>query len=208
VNPVPQHERVDVPTESLTGEGELARDFLSQVGTRIRELRTERSMTVQQLADRSQISRRLLTQIELGQANPSLVAVTRIARQLGTEFTNLVSSPAAESPIEVHAADDHVLVWRSEAGSTAHLLEATETRSADMWMWHLEPGDTYRGQADPARSSELFYVLAGALTLCADENRVVLPAGASGQLRSDRIYSYTNAGDTTVEFVRTVALTS
>ena len=66
----------------MIGEGELARDFLLQVGARIRELRTSRSLTVQQLADDAGISRRLLTQIELGQANPSLVTVTRIARRL------------------------------------------------------------------------------------------------------------------------------
>ena len=199
----------DEPSGSLTGEGELDRKFLSQVGARIRALRTGRSLTVQQLADRSHISRRLLTQIELGQANPSLVTVTRIARQLGTEFTNLLDHQGAETPIEVREAAEHVLVWSSQAGSTAHLLVATaESRSADLWLWRLVPGDTYRGQADPARSQELFYVLAGSLTLAADDQHVVVSAGASSRLRSDRLYSYSNSDDDTVEFVRVVALTS
>jgi transcriptional regulator with XRE-family HTH domain len=194
-------------TGSLTSEGALARDFLTQVGGRIRALRTGRSLTVQQLADRAQVSRRLLTQIELGQANPSLVTVTRIARQLGSEFTDLLDATTAESPIEVHEPGAHVLVWSSEAGSTAHLLEAAvPSRSADLWLWRLVPGDTYRGQADPERSQELFYVLAGALTLIADDRQVVVPAGASSRLRSDRLYSYGNHGDVPVEFVRTVAL--
>ena len=105
---------------------------------------------MQQLADRAQISRRLLTQIELGQANPSLVTVTRIARQLGIDFTDLLGAPPAETPIEMNGPDEHVLVWSSEAGSTAHLLAATAgSRSADLWRWRLVPGDTYRGHADP-----------------------------------------------------------
>jgi transcriptional regulator with XRE-family HTH domain len=199
----------DEASGSLTGEGVLDRDFLSQVGARIRVLRTGRSLTVQQLADRSQISRRLLTQIELGQANPSLVTVTRIARQLGTEFTTLLDHQTSQTPIDVQAAADHVLVWSSPAGSTAHLLVATAgSRSADLWRWHLVPGDTYRGHADPATSQELVYVLAGSLTLSADDQRVVVPAGASGRLRSDRTYSYGNTGDDTVDFVRVVALAS
>jgi transcriptional regulator with XRE-family HTH domain len=194
---------------SLTSEGELSRDFLVQVGARIRALRTGRSLTVQQLADRAQISRRLLTQIELGQANPSLVAVTRIARRLGTEFTNLMDATPAESPIEVHETGRHVLVWSSGAGSTAHLLEAAaESRSADLWLWRLVPGDTYRGKADPAGSQELFYVLTGALTLIAGDQQVVVRAGGSSRLRSDRPYAYSNVGDVPVEFVRTVALAS
>jgi transcriptional regulator with XRE-family HTH domain len=192
---------------SPTSGGALDRDFLSHVGTRIRALRTGRSLTVQQLADRAQVSRRLLTQIELGQANPSLVTVTRIARQLGTEFTALLDATTIDVPIEVHDTGAHILVWSSEAGSTAHLLEAVRpSRSADLWLWRLVPGDTYRGQADPARSQELFYVLAGALTLTADDQQVVVPAGASSRLRSDRLYSYGNHGDVPAEFVRTVAL--
>ena len=201
------HDGEPAARDQLTGEGELAQDFLSQVGTNIRALRTKRSLTVQQLADLSQISRRLLTQIELGQANPSLVAVTRIASQLGTDFTNLLDEPPPETPIEMHAAHDHLLVWSSEAGSTAHLLEATtESRWADLWLWRLVAGDTYRGQADPARSQELFYVLDGSLTLAAEGQEVVVPAGASSRLRSDRIYLYRNAGEEPVRFVRTVSL--
>ena len=189
-------------------EGELAQDFLSQVGSRIRALRSDRSHTVQQLADLSQISRRLLTQIELGQANPSLVTITRIARQLGVEFTDLLGDPPAETPIEVHGPDDHVLVWSSAAGSTAHLLAATAgTRATDIWRWCLVPGDTYRGQADPTGSQELFHVLSGALTLEADGQVVVVVAGSSARLRSDRPYAYANSGELPVEFVRTVALT-
>lgn len=193
--------------DTLTSDGELVHDVLTQVGSTIRALRTKRGLTVQQLADRSQISRRLLTQIELGQANPSLVAVTRIARQLGTEFTALLDDPRAEQPITVHAAGSHRLVWSSDAGSTAHLLESTtESRSADLWRWRLEPGDGYQGQADPERSQELFYVLEGTLTLSADDQVEVLPAGASARLRSDRSYSYRNTGTKPVTFLRTVSL--
>lgn len=193
---------------NLTARGELTDDFLTRIGVRIRELRTGRNLTVQQLADRAGISRRLMTQIELGQANPSLVTVTRLARQLDTEFTALLEPAAAESPIDVHDAGAHVLVWTSDAGSTAHLLEATETRSADLWLWRLEPGDTYRGQPDPARSRELFYILAGAVTLTADDQQIVIEAGSSARLRSDRPYTYSNTGDVPTEFVRTVSLST
>jgi transcriptional regulator with XRE-family HTH domain len=187
-------------------DGELTGEFLARVGARIRAVRTERSLTVQQLADHAGISRRLLTQIELGQANPSLVTVTRIARQLDTEFTSLLQTATTESPITTHDAGSHLLVWNSKAGSTAHLLVATESRSADLWLWRLVPGDSYPGQADPARSQELFYILTGTLTITADDQQVVVPAGASARLRSDRLYAYANNGPDPVLFVRSVAL--
>jgi transcriptional regulator with XRE-family HTH domain len=200
-------EPADQPS-SLTGEGEIAQDFLVLVGARIRELRNQRQLTMQQLADRSQISRRLLTQIEHGQANPSLVAITRIARQLGTDFpTLLANADQVDSAVEVFGEQDHVLVWSSTIGSTAHLLVSTsEARTADMWLWRLAPGDSYQGNADPDRSQELFYVLDGCLTITADQVEVQIKAGSASRLRSDRAYSYTNAGSTPAVFVRTVAL--
>ena len=204
---VPETPNPTDDSASFTGRGELASDFLTIVGTRIRELRTARSLTVQQLADRSHISRRLMTQIEHGQANPSLVTVTRIARQLDTEFTALLE-PAAESALAMHVRDEHVLVWTSDSGSTAHLLEATQSRSADLWLWRLMPGDTYRGLADPAQSQELFYVVSGTLTLSTEDEEVSVGAGSSATLRSDRTYTYTNVHKTPTEFVRTVALSS
>lgn len=194
--------------EDLTSEGQIAHAFLTRIGERIRELRQARGLTMQQLADRAQISRRLLTQIEHGQANPSLVTITRIARELGTDFTNLLDAASASpSPVEVFGADDHVLVWSSEHGSTAHLLVSTrDTRAADLWLWRLAPGDSYHGHADPERSQELFYVLEGSLTVSADGMEVLVPQGSASRLRSDRSYSYANAGRGPVVFVRTVAL--
>jgi DNA-binding XRE family transcriptional regulator len=203
------HHGPDVPHD-VTEEGELGQDFLSQVGANIRAMRTQRSLTVQQLADRSQISRRLLTQIEHGQANPSLVAITRIARQLGTDFpTLLTNADQVARAVEVFGERDHVLVWSSKNGSTAHLLVSTsEARTADMWLWRLAPGDSYQGNADPDRSQELFYVLEGSLTITADQVHVEIQTGSASRLRSDRTYVYANAGSTTTVFVRTVVLSS
>jgi transcriptional regulator with XRE-family HTH domain len=194
--------------DDLTREGSLTEDFLGQIGSRIRELRSEQGLTVQQLADRSQISRRLLTQIEHGQANPSLVAVTRIARQLGTDFTALLPDTGeAASPIDVEEPDGQVLVWTTERGSSAHLLVATSGRSADLWRWRLLPGEAYAGSADRAGSQELFYVLEGELTLSADGHEATVAAGSAARLRSDRAYGYANHGTVTTTFLRTVALT-
>jgi transcriptional regulator with XRE-family HTH domain len=194
--------------DDLTREGSLAQDFLGQIGSRVRELRSAQGLTVQQLADRAQISRRLLTQIEHGQANPSLVAVTRIARQLGTDFTALLPDTGEPtSPIDVEDPDHQVLVWTTERGSSAHLLVATTGRSADLWRWRLLPGETYAGAADRAGSQELFYVLEGELTLSADGHEVTVPARSAARLRSDRAYSYANHGTMTTTFLRTVALT-
>ena len=68
------------------------------------------------------------------------------------------------------------------------------------------PSSSYALPVHPAGSQELFHVLEGELTLTADDDRVVVRAGSSARLLSDRAYRYANAGATACVFVRTVAL--
>jgi transcriptional regulator with XRE-family HTH domain len=63
--------------------------FLADFGGRVRARRKQRGITVGRLAELSAVSRRMLTAIELGQANPSLVTVDKIARALDTDLASL-----------------------------------------------------------------------------------------------------------------------
>ncbi|MFC7741281.1 helix-turn-helix domain-containing protein [Nocardiopsis composta] len=76
--------------------GSTAPQFVTRIGGRIRALRKQRGWSVQRLAEAGTVSRRMLTQIELGQANPSLATVDRVARALDTDFAAL-ALPSAEA---------------------------------------------------------------------------------------------------------------
>ncbi len=54
-----------------------------QLGERIRERRTARGLTQEELAHRAGLDYSYLNQIENGRRNPSLDAIGRIARALG-----------------------------------------------------------------------------------------------------------------------------
>ena len=57
--------------------------------TLIKELRAERNMTQQQLADAVGVSSRTIISIEKGQYNPSLMLAYRLARIFGTSVEEL-----------------------------------------------------------------------------------------------------------------------
>jgi transcriptional regulator with XRE-family HTH domain len=182
-------------------------EFLAALGEQLRARRHEAALTVQQLADRSGISRRMLTQIELGQANPSLVTVDKVARALGTDFASLARGRQA-APLVVNRPGATPGVWSSPAGSHAELAVATTQQpAAELWEWTLEPGDRYDAEPDPAGSEELFLVLAGTLTIsAAGLEPVALPAGSSARLASDRRYAYENRTRRRARFVRVVQI--
>lgn len=187
-------------------KGEATAEFVATVGRQIRQQRQHRGWSVQELSDRARVSRRMLTQIELGQANPSLVTVDHIAHALGTDFVSLAmppTTPAEEaSGGRLGAA---VRVWSSDRGSEAVLLLATESvPRTKLWSWRLAPGDTYHAQPDTAGTEELHQVHAGELIIITSGSALVLRAGEAGRIRSDQRYTYRNDSDTWTEFTRVV----
>lgn len=180
----------------------LTHDVLEHLGDQVRKRRRASDLTIQQLADASGLSRRMLGDIELGKANPSLLTVAKLARGLGAEFAALLR-PTRVGVLELNRPAGPE-IWTSERGSHATLAVASTSRPpVEMWDWVLVSGDVYRAEPDPEGSEEMILVLDGVLSLVLDgvlAGRI--SAGASARLASDREYSYRNDGSEPVRFVR------
>lgn len=138
-------------------------DVARLVGERIRALRTGQDVSVVGLAERSGVSRRMLTQVELGQANPSLSTVDKIAGALGTSFAALVG-------VQDRPAPDGVQIWSTGAGSWAYLVNAVRTPEAtiELWTWHLVRGDRYRTGPAAGAPPSMVHVTGGELRVHVD----------------------------------------
>ncbi len=194
-----QGSAVSTPSESGS-----AAPFIERLGREVRRRRQGAGLTVQTLADNAGLSRRMLTQVEQGTANPSMVTVDKIAHALGVDFATLIAPPAAE-PCHVSTA---VEVWSSPAGSRA-VLHVTSARRGgpELWEWTLASGDRYLAEADPPGSEELILVSTGTLLLETDGRTLPLDAGTSARLASDRPYAYRAPEDgEPVSFVRVVEI--
>ncbi|WP_010203951.1 helix-turn-helix domain-containing protein [Salinibacterium sp. PAMC 21357] len=181
--------------------------WVAAVGTRIRELRQRTGWTVQQLADNAGVSRRMLTLIELGQANPSLTTVDRIATALGTDFPGLALAvtPVDGSPGDGSAAEltQPARVWQDDAGSAAELLGASSTRPrSELWRWTLTAGHGYESAPDADATEAVIHVLSGTLSVSDSASAIDVPSGATTVFRALGAYSYRNEGDAEVQFVR------
>ena len=158
---------------------------------------------MQQLADAAGLSRRMLSHVELGEANPSLVTIGKLARALGTDFASLARETRGETLV-LNPPGTAPGIWSSPAGSRAALTTASTLRPpAEMGDWTLVPGDAYQAEPDPPGSQELFLVISGTLTLIVDGREVGrLEEGASARLATDRVYSYRNDQAEPVRFIR------
>lgn len=194
----------------MTRDAGTTKAFIEQLGREVRRRRLDAGMTMVQLAEASGVSRRMLGQIELGDANPSLVTVSKLATALGVDFPTLTRAepgPPAELATLVRA-DEIGAIWASPAGSQGALAIASTARPpAELWLWTLEPGDSYDAEPDPPGSEELFLVLSGTLTLTTENADLRLEAGDAARIATDCRYSYRNEDTGSTRFVR-VAHTS
>ena len=174
----------------------------SEIGNRVRTARAQRRWTLDDLAARSTVSRRLLVQIEHADANPSLATLLKLAAALGITLNELLSEePEAES-VGVVAAEDARNLWSTPAGSAARLLVSHE--AIELWSWTLAPGDRRSSEPHRPGSLELLTVQTGTLALSVRDRQVEIPAGGSAWFDATSRHVYANPGTNAATFTLVV----
>ena len=146
------------------------------------------------------MSRRLLTQIESGSANPSLSTLLAIANGFGVDVTHLLSntSGTVEAVLQPDNATATVL-WSTDSGSRAQLLVGMGP--LEMWSWRLEGGDSRRSVAHAGNSLEAIIVTAGSVEIVIDGfDATTVSAGQSMIFAANTAHEYRNVTDRTAEF--------
>ncbi len=83
------------------------RDINHRIAARVRELRSEKSLSLESLASRSAVSRSMISRVERGEASPTAVLLEKIATGLGCTLGQLFDDAGA-SPNPVSRGDDRV----------------------------------------------------------------------------------------------------
>jgi transcriptional regulator with XRE-family HTH domain len=119
---------------------ELALEEHVAVGQAIRAMRRGR-MSLQELADRSNVSVGSLSQIENGRGNPSFALLGRIAAALNVEASQLLSAPPRSATAIVRkSARPHVRLVRN--GGEVELLTPDLLRDINVSRMALAPGES------------------------------------------------------------------
>jgi XRE family transcriptional regulator, regulator of sulfur utilization len=138
------------------------------IGPRLQHLRKERGLTLDELSAASSVSRSMLSQIERGQANPTLATVWHLSQALGVELSEFVGGQRVErrGRIEVTAAS-FVPEIRTEDGQCVMriLSPASEVGRTELYHLTIAPGGELVSDAHARGSSEHLSVLVGELTV-------------------------------------------
>jgi transcriptional regulator with XRE-family HTH domain len=166
-----------------------------QIGEDIRALRRSRALTLQSLASAIGRSVGWLSEVERGQATPSVRDLGRLAGQLGVGISFFFRSAGRDEGEQglIQRAPDRVPIGSLESGLAEELLSPRLGGSFEMIRSVFAPGAESDGEL-PARGLEHGGVLIeGSLVLRIDGQEFRLSQGDSFQF-ADRPYAWRNEG--------------
>lgn len=179
----------------------LADPLTHAIGLRVKRERTARGWTLDQLAERSGVSRRMIVNVEQAAANPSLETLLRISDALGMGLPALVEPPAPKTA-KVTRAGEGATLWKGAHGGFGMLLAGTEPPNVvELWDWVLAPGDRYESDPHAVGTRELLRVTEGAVTVSAGGDVYELTTGDAVSFFADVAHTYVNTHDARTRFV-------
>ena len=177
----------------------------AEVGARVRTARTLRGWTLDQLAEHSGVSRRMIVNVEAGTSNASIATLLRLATALHVSLADVVSDVSPREVIVVTGPAGREPLWRGSAGGTALLVASADTPDMlELWDWTMQPGDEYESEAHRPGTRELLHVIAGRLQLTVDEDNRELGEGEAASFDAGVPHRYANEGKVPLRFMMTV----
>ena len=179
--------------------------LVSLVGERVRARRRDRGWTLDDLAERSGVSRRMLVNVEQGSVNASIATLLRLSEALGIGLPDLVAPGHDGTGVEVVRAGERQPLWTGEHGGRAVLSAGITTPEVvELWDWTLGPGDAHASEPHIRGARELLSVIEGELVVTVRGEEAVLHVGDSMSFPGDTVHGYRNAGATPARFALTV----
>lgn len=167
-------------------------DLSHLVGERVRRERQARHWTLDQLSEVSDVSRRMLINIEQGSANPSIGILLKLSDALGVGLAALVESPAPAA-VKLTLSGTGPVLWSGDAGGRAVLVASTTPPDVvELWDWTLGPGDRHASDPHATGTQELLHVLQGDVVIVLGEQRVPLTTGDALRFPGDLPHAYGN----------------
>jgi transcriptional regulator with XRE-family HTH domain len=180
-------------------------DLVTVIGERVGDRRRARRWTLDELAERSGVSRRMLVNVEQGSVNASVATLLRLSEALGIGLPDLVAPSPRGARLEVTAAGDREPLWIGEAGGRAVLAAGiTMPEVVELWDWTLGPGDAHASEPHVPGARELLWVIEGEVVVSAAGDDVVLREGDAVSFPGDMVHGYRNDGVGPARFALTV----
>ncbi len=147
------------------------------MGNKIKELRVQKGLTQEELADRSELSKGFISQIERDLTSPSIATLTDILQCLGSNLEDFFSNTSSEQV--VFKKTDYFEKEDTELNNMIQWIipNAQKNMMEPILLTLKAGGSTYPD--NPHEGEEFGYVLGGNISICIGSNSYKAKKGES-----------------------------
>ena len=170
-------------------------DSTRLISHNLKNIREEKRISLDKLAELTGVSKSMLGQIERGESSPTIATIWKIANGLKISFTALLTAPQADIRL-VRRADLQPLVEDNGKYLLYPYFPIEEGRRFEVYGVEIEKGGYLSAETHPAGTQEFLTVFAGELTVRVNNQEFNLQAGDSLRFKADSPHVYHNSGET------------
>ncbi|MBO1900506.1 helix-turn-helix domain-containing protein [Leucobacter weissii] len=190
--------------EPSTGESvDASHEVRKTIAVNMRKTRLSRGLSIRELAERTGISAALLSQIERGNANTTIDALTKLAVALDLSFADLTWRYLAEPQVvRAHEGD----VVEHPSGAVRTVFGSTDRRRFEISIGVVEAGRLSERSTHGIGSVEYTVVISGGVTVETPEWSILLDRGDAVRFSGELEHAY-RAGAERAEILTLVSST-
>ncbi|WP_145412909.1 helix-turn-helix domain-containing protein [Paenibacillus xylanexedens] len=159
----------------------------------LKQIREQRKLSLDKVADLSGISKTMLGQIERGESNPSIATVWKIANGLKISFSELIHEAKSDTTVLVR---EDIKVMREDEGRIRIYphFSLEEGRRFEMYMMEMDERASLTAEPHIDGAEEFITMYEGKLTIRVGEEEYKLRQGDSIRFKADQPHGYYNSG--------------
>jgi transcriptional regulator with XRE-family HTH domain len=175
----------------------------SRVGKKIREIRTQRRMSLTHLAEQTGVSKSLVSQVERGMSNPSLPVLRSLAQALDVPlFTLFVDDDLRDGLVR---REDRQQLRIPGSNIVRELLVPDLHRQMLLVAAHFNAGDASSFEGTSHRGEECVLVTSGSIGIEVGSTRIILNTGDSYYFDSELSHVIYNPTDEPAEIIAAIS---
>ena len=182
--------------EATTAPGVVEAVASGRLGERVRALRRERGLTLDALAGRSGVSRAMISKLERGEKNPTLVVAAKVAEGLGVSLSQVVGVEERREVVVVRR-ERRMVMRDPQTGFERQLLSPSFGGRGIEFIRNVVPIGSTSGEFPPHRRgvSEYVVVERGRLRALLGDDEYLLEGGDTLYFEADVAHRFDNAGE-------------
>jgi len=168
-----------------------------QIGTLIKELRLKNQLTQEELADRCELTKGYISQLENDLNSPSIATLTDILNVLGVSLSEFFDKTQEE---KIVFTPDDCFEKKTDESNITWLIPTSQKNMMEPIMFELNKGAEAVKDL-PHDGEEFGYVLEGKIKITVGGKSSIANKGDSFYFRSGRTHAIENIGSTKAKLI-------